>query len=327
MRKLYFLVPGTTQRFGGGGLWAELKILKLAQPLCEAAIVTYQQREADTLFLDDLLAAGISPQEVIFVVSWGFHVPKLVQKLRQYPVVYHAHSSGYGFSIPARVPIWCVSRNTVGYWGQKALNAPIAYLPNHISEAFCDRNQIRDIDVLVQARKSSPYLLTQLVPALEDRVRVVLLDHYVEDLAELFNRAKVYLYDSAHYWGQQGVSEGFGLPPLEALACGCQVFSSVNGAIADYLDPGINAQKLSVYSTAYDIERILAAVQHPVKPLPESVFQPYRAPAIQQRLAILLQETNQFFDHIATHPRDIPPAPAAILGWAKRWARRLKGWL
>nr|WP_231599416.1 glycosyltransferase [Crocosphaera watsonii] len=44
-----------------------------------------------------------------------------------------------------------------------------------------------------------------------------------------FNRSKVYLYDSAEYWAQQRVSEGFGLQPMEALACGCQVFSSING--------------------------------------------------------------------------------------------------
>ena len=32
--------------------------------------------------------------------------------------------------------------------------------------------------------------------------------------------AAVVLYDSADYWRGRGVSEGFGLPPLEALACG-----------------------------------------------------------------------------------------------------------
>jgi len=54
-------------------------------------------------------------------------------------------------------------------------------------------------------------------------------------MAGLFKQ--VYLYDSAEYWAQQRVSEGFGLQPMEALACGCQVFSSVNGGLSDYLDP------------------------------------------------------------------------------------------
>lgn len=78
MRHLYFLLPGTSKRYACGGLFAELKTLKLAQKLCSAEVVTYEQREPDTLFLDDLLqrpnlASGI------FVISWGFHVPKLAQ--------------------------------------------------------------------------------------------------------------------------------------------------------------------------------------------------------------------------------------------------------
>jgi glycosyltransferase involved in cell wall biosynthesis len=47
-------------------------------------------------------------------------------------------------------------------------------------------------------------------------------------LAQLFNSSKIYLYDSAEYWVVKGLTEGLGLPPLEALACGCIVFSSVN---------------------------------------------------------------------------------------------------
>jgi hypothetical protein len=47
------------------------------------------------------------------------------------------------------------------------------------------------------------------------------------------------------------------------MACGCQVFSSVNGALADYLDPGFNCEAIGTYSTAYDVERILAALRLP----------------------------------------------------------------
>jgi glycosyltransferase involved in cell wall biosynthesis len=73
-----------------------------------------------------------------------------------------------------------------------------------------------------------------------------LINSFVDDLSKLFNRSKVYLYDSAEYWAQQRVSEGFGLQPMEALACGCQVFSSINGGLSDYLDPGFNCYKIAV---------------------------------------------------------------------------------
>ena len=68
MRHLYFLVPGTGKRFHCGGLFAELKTLKLAQQICSAEVVTYDQREADTLFLDDLLQQP-NLNDSIFVIS------------------------------------------------------------------------------------------------------------------------------------------------------------------------------------------------------------------------------------------------------------------
>jgi glycosyltransferase involved in cell wall biosynthesis len=302
MRKLYFLVPGTTGKFRCGGLFAELKILELAREICPVFLVTYRQAEENTLFLDDLIKAG-PLVDGIFVVSWGFDVPKLVRRLKGQRLIYHAHSANYGFRLPSEVPIVTVSRNTMGYWGQHAPNSLIYYLPNQISEEFSDRHLPRDIDILVQARKSSNYLINALVPALQKRFNVVVIDSFVEDLALLFNRSKVYLYDSAEYWAQQRVTEGFGLPPMEAMACGCRVFSSVNSALADYLDPGFNCQKIAGYSLGYDLDRITQAITAE-KPwvMPEDFLTPYRREAIVPRLETILQEINRFFDHPGISP-------------------------
>jgi glycosyltransferase involved in cell wall biosynthesis len=295
MRKLYFLVPGTGGKFACGGLWAELKTLNLAQQICPADVVTYRQREKDTLFLDDILQQQ-NLDNTIFVISWGFDVAKLATKLQPYNVVYHAHSSGYGFTLPASIPIITVSRNTMGYWGQMSPNSLIYYLPNQISEDFCNLNLNRDIDVLVQKRKSSEYLIQQLIPALQKRCNVFVVDSYVEDLAKLFNRTKVYLYDSAEYWAMQRVSEGFGLQPMEAMACGCQVFSSINGGLSDYLDPGFNCYKIAGYSKEYDVQRIMNVVETGKVFVPEHFFAEYRAENITQRLQTILLDINSFFD-------------------------------
>jgi glycosyltransferase involved in cell wall biosynthesis len=296
MRKLYFLVPGTGGKFACGGLWAELKTLSLAKQVCEADVVTYRQREKNTLFLEDLLKKK-NLDDVIFVISWGFDIAKLAAKLKNYNVVYHAHSSGYRFTIPSSIPIITVSRNTLGYWGQRSPNSLIYYLPNQISDEFNNLNLERDIDVLVQTRKSSDYLIHKLIPALQKRCNVKVIDSYVEDLATLFNRTKVYLYDSAEYWALQGVSEGFGLQPMEALACGCQVFSSVNGGLSDYLDPEFNCYKIAGYSKEYDLERILNVIKKPIlTPLSESFFDEYRTQNILKRLTVILQDINHFFD-------------------------------
>jgi len=309
MRKLYFLLPGTTNKFACGGLWAELKTLKLAQQVCDAEVVTYRQREPEHLWLDDLLKSSSGSGAIanpisnaIFVMSWGFDVAKLAPRLKNFNAIYHAHSAGYGFNLPAAVPIITVSRNTLGYWGQRSPHSLLYYLPNQISEQFQiqpDQNWgDRDIDVLVQARKSSSYLLNQLIPALQTKCRVQVIDRYVEDLETLFKRTKVYLYDSAEYWAVQGVSEGFGLQPMEAIACGCQVFSSVNHGLSDYLDPAFNCYKIAGYSQEFDVQRILKVIQNSPKLfLSNSILEEYRSANIIYRLEIILEEINDFFDH------------------------------
>jgi glycosyltransferase involved in cell wall biosynthesis len=306
MRKLLFLLPGTTQKFNCGGLFAELKTIELAKQICPVEIVTYRQREPDKLFLDDLLKQPPQPDN-IFVVSWGFDVPKLVARLQGYPTIYHAHSAEYGFRLPARIPIVSVSRNTLGYWGQRSPHSLLYYLPNQISDEFSDRHESRSIDVLVHARKSSDYLLKQLIPALKPHCQVKVIDGFVDSLADLFNRSRVYLYDSAEYWATQGVTEGFGLQPLEAIACGCQVFSSVNHGLSDYLDPGFNCHKIAGFSTAYDVERILAVVKSeaPINDR-EALVAEYRTANILSRLNVILTEINRFFDRTGSSSSDLP---------------------
>ncbi|MEI6064152.1 MAG: glycosyltransferase [Pseudanabaena sp. ELA748] len=312
MRRLYFLLPGTTNKFACGGLWAELKTLELAKKVCPAEVVTYRQREKGILWLDDLLSSDDTFRaldDAIFVVSWGFDVAKLAPKFKNLNLVYHAHSANYGFNLPASVPIITVSRNTLGYWGQRSPHALIYYLPNEISDKFQDVKNWgdRDIDVLVQARKSSSYLMTQLIPALQKQCRVEVIDRYVENLEESFNRSKVYLYDSAEYWAVQGVTEGFGLQPMEALACGCQVFSSVNHGLSDYLDPAFNCYKIAGYSQEFDVQRILKVLNSDQKlSLSSTVLNEYRANNIIYRLQVILEEINEFFDHKQTYQGNIP---------------------
>jgi glycosyltransferase involved in cell wall biosynthesis len=296
MRQLYFLLPGTTKKFACGGLWAELKTLELAKEICHAEVVTYRQREPNTLFLDDLLQKR-EQRDAIFVMGWGFDVAKLAPKLKAFHSIYHAHSSGYGFRLPAQVPIVTVSRNTLGYWGQRSPHSLLYYLPNEISAQFHNAHQPRDIDVLIHARKSSQYLLNTLVPVLEQRCNVFVVRGFIDDFAVLFNRAKIYLYDSAEYWALQNVSEGFGLQPLEAMACGCQVFSSVNGGLSDYLDPGFNCHKIAGYSVDYDLQRILSAIHtDQTVEVSENLLAEYRRENILKRLEIILKDLNAFFD-------------------------------
>ena len=282
------LVPGTSQRFRCGGLSVELQTARLVSSLCETELVTYRERHQDHPFLDDLLN-GESPQrQVLWIVSWGFDVPALVRRLRGHRVAYHAHSSGYGFTLPPGVPVLAVSRNTLGYWGDRCPRNPLLLVPNAIEPAWLERGargsaERRPIDVLVQARKSSRYVQEQLVPALRQRgLRVEVQSGWVDDLVDLFNRSCVYLYDSAEYWRGRGVTEGFGLPPLEAMACGCVVFSSLNHALADHGDPGRMVHQIGCGRLAFDVPRVENAVRDPAA---------WRPPAAA--LNALLEESSE----------------------------------
>ena len=325
-------MPGTTGRFRCGGLLVELQSARLVAELVPTQLVTYRQREPDHPFLADLLRQEAAPGRALWIVSWGFDVPRLLARLRGRPVAYHAHSSGYGFDLPAGVPVLAVSRNTLGYWGDRAPRSPLLLVPNALEPKWLERGRRhgdgqRPIDVLVQRRKSSAYLLKQLVPALRARGLVVQVQEgWVDDLVELFNSAKVVLYDSADYWRGRGVSEGFGLPPIEALACGCVVFSSFNHALADSLDPGVLGHQLGAGSLAGDVERIEAAAADPDRwrPTPAALaplLEGCSEAALRARWATALAEVNGHWDRLlAGEPPLRSPAP-----WRLRWGQGLAG--
>ena len=302
-RNLYFVFP--EMNINSGGHIAQLKFMSIAQSLCSVQPVTYRRKEKDVLFLDEVIK-DISAANNIYVIHWGPDIPQLLTKLKHFNVVYFAHSTGYKFKIPQKVPIITVSKHSQAYWGRFAPNNLIFYLPNEISDKYYNQHRERSIDVLVQKRKSSQYLIEKLVPALNPHCNLTLIDYWVDDLATIFNQTKVYLYDSTEYWVQAKASEGFGLPPLEAMACGCTIFSSINDALSDYLDPLFNCYKLRVYSQEYDVQRILSAVENWHDREDIDLVNNYRLPLIKERFCQILTEINQFFDHQKSYEANIP---------------------
>ncbi|MCP9890758.1 glycosyltransferase family 1 protein [Cyanobium sp. Aljojuca 7D2] len=347
MRPLRFLVPGTTGRYRCGGLLVGQQTARLLADLVPTELVTYRQREEGLPFLNDLLRAeplgAAAANQALWIVSWGFDVPRQLRALRGRPAAYHAHSSGYGFRLPPGVPVLAVSRNTLGYWGQWASRNPLFLVPNALGASWIANGNRphnrpphnpggRTIDVLVQRRKCSAYVLERLVPALRALgLRVEVQDGWVEDLVGLFNSATVVLYDSADHWRCSGVSEGFGLPPVEALACGCVLFSSFNHALADTLDPGGMAHQIGAGTLAADVERIAAAVADPAAWLPpprqlEELLDELSEPRLRERWRQALIAINAHLDRLqAGEPPLLAPSLARLRleRWRQRFGKRL----
>jgi hypothetical protein len=234
------------------------------------------------------------PGDTLFVGGWGPDVEMLARVVPQ-NFVYWANSVGWAMSLPRFTPVLCASRFSMGCWGELAPSSPVYYLPNPLVDEFRNLQTERDIDVLVQTRKMSSYVLEVLIPRLTDiGVRAYVQEEPVPSMAALYNRSKVYIYDSRDYWIERGVSEGFGLPPLEALACGCAVFSSVNAGLSDFVDPLFVGQKVGVFSVDFDMQRVVNALSTTPASV-DSLVEHYRAPAIASRWLVIAAELRRFF--------------------------------
>jgi len=263
------------------------------------------------------------------VVTWGPHVQGLVERLAGRRVVYYAQSTGWKMALPDRVPILCLSRYILAYWMQHALRNPL-FLLGPVLEPDCrDLGLERDFDVLFHERKSTSYVREALVPALQERLRVHVVREFVPraEMFRLYNRSKTYLYSSSP--NAEGWVEGFGFQPLEALVCGCAVFSNLHGGLADYLDPEMNAHKLVTWSLAYDVERIERAV-HEGPPASDvsDLERYYSVAAFHERVGRFLPVLADFFERAESTEPDIQahtPAPVFPPGrpWPLRAASRV----
>jgi glycosyltransferase involved in cell wall biosynthesis len=140
----------------------------------------------------------------------------------------------------------------------------VAYIPPPLNPVFAPGSAKRDIDVLVHTRKQSRYCLDRLLPALgQSKLRLKVLTAWVsqQTLAQLLGRTKIFLYHTPHFFRlrRQHFGEGFGLPALEALACGAHVATNSLGGVNDFLDQR-NATKLLSRDAAEDCARIAEAV-------------------------------------------------------------------
>jgi len=155
-----------------------------------------------------------------------------------------------GRSLERASRIACVSRAIAdeAVRGFAVDRAKIEIVPNGVDEFFSPGGEEGDyilfagtleprkgVDALIDAWRSLPAPRPRLVLCGDRGWGVTIPDDvevtgYVtrERLRELYRGAKAFVYPSRY--------EGFGIPPLEAMACGAPVIATRTGAIPDYLD-------------------------------------------------------------------------------------------
>jgi glycosyltransferase involved in cell wall biosynthesis len=157
-----------------------------------------------------------------------------------------------GPSLQSASFVACVSQS-VADEAMRSFSVPaakIAIVPNGVDDFFSPGGEEEDyilyagtleprkgLDVLFGAWRTLPRPRPRLVlcgaPGWKTRVPTedgIEVTGYVsrERLRELYRRARVFVYPSLY--------EGFGIPPLEAMACGAPVIATRTGAIHEYAE-------------------------------------------------------------------------------------------
>ena len=267
MPKHWFLQPSMEDPFYVCGGWQIFnRTCELAGRMRETELVTYRHREAGHRYLDDVPRSELN--EGIVWLYWSAHVRELAERLAGCPrVVLYGMNEDYGRHFgqitPPRWPIVALSRFVAAHYAVRDPWRLIHHLGPALHPDAANRRCPRDIDVLVHVRKTTSYLRNELIPALEGRLAVRVLREWVpqEEMLELLNRSRTYLYWVHKQIHGMWIYEGFGMQPLEAIVCGATPVANAYGGLSDYLEAPYNSRKIGVHSLEYDVLQIERAAR------------------------------------------------------------------
>jgi hypothetical protein len=282
MSTTYFLLPSTSPTLAGGGQLAAIRMVECLKPEFDVALATYREPCDGVAFFPDLITKPLDSGDR-FVMLWGYDVPLLSALLRDRPWLYWAHSVGYDFTIPDGVPILGVSAHSLAYWAERGSH-PLGLLANVLPDEFTHSAQPRNIDVLAFHRKSGPELLSVCALLAETDLTVHVINGWIPSVADLYQRSKIFLYDARAHWRTAGVSEGFGLHILEALASGCHVRVAPTSAAVELLTPGENWSQFGLTDPATEAATIVSMIDA-ISNVPSAGAERFRAPQIRQQWA------------------------------------------
>ena len=161
-RPIAILVPRRAAETYSGGHLTQLRLAETLASLADVMVIEYDIRRAQ-----DAVERYREVLNVSFVICGvGSHIERLAALLTSERVVYWANSVGWFNSLDSGIPILAASRYTLGYLGEICPASFLAYLPNPLSDEFTNERRQRTIDVLVQRRRCSRYVLDVFVPEL-----------------------------------------------------------------------------------------------------------------------------------------------------------------
>ncbi len=336
-RKHWFLQPSLEDSFYICGGWQIFnRAADLIGKIREAEVITYRERETGARHLDDVpreeLAKGI------LWVTWQSHVTELSRRLEGFEhVVLYAQNIDFGATAgqitPTAWPIVCLSRYIAADYAIREPWRHLPVLPPVLHPAARNTGSARDIDVLVHKRKNVPYVRNELIDAVASRCNTEVLDRWIDqkEFLGLLGRSKVYLYWNHQF--MEGIYEGFGMQPLEAIACGAFPVSNAYGGLGDYLEAPWNSLKIGTWNLDFDVHQILGAVRDHdgANPGEKTAQEQYSEERFYERYASLEASLFDYFDFLDAHggaPQTFavkpppPPLHRRPYEWLYRTSRR-----
>ena len=302
----------------GGGHLNTLRFAELLGRHRPVKLMSYAKREDGVPFLDDELP-GLAESDWRLMLTWGPHVQGHLEQLHgRLPLAYYQQSVDWDIELPPDVPVVSMSKFMMTWAQRRWPSSPNLYLPPVLPRSCHDHGVERDIDVLVVPRKQPHYVLEDLVPRLEPKCNVHVLDRFVprDELYALMNRAKVYLYAFApqlcpHVAGGWRLMEGISTQDLEASACGCTVVTDLRGGQGDFVEPEVHGHRLMAHSPAWDVEQILRAVAAHPQPggaaYRAHLYEHYGEAAFDRRALAMLDFFDRFAAFCAINPPNVEP--------------------
>ncbi len=307
-------------------------MLRLAESLSavsETILVSYEEKEKDVFFLPDCWTK-LKEEGFVLILSWGGSVNPIFERYGdKLPMIYFMKGQDFGDQPPIHVPVISNCQYLLAKAQQEwPLNLQL-YLPELIEDSCSFKPGDRDIDVLIHARKQSPYILNTLVPALiEEGLQVQVQEAYIsaDEMYTLYNRAKVYLYAfepmrTDHHPDGYRWMEGSATQTLEAMACGCQLMTNFRGGMVDFIEPPLIGRKITCFSPEWDVHQVKKTLslfdEKVAREQSQRIHERYGKEKYQHRLQSIHAYLNDYFQFMdANQPNpDAFQLPRPLRSW------------
>jgi len=195
-----------------------------------------------------------------------------------------------------------------------AVRVGLGYQSSHIRRLDGIRRRKRTILVAARGERLKNFAYSkQILAQLQDEsiIKVIAFgsegSHLVRDLKNVEFHARptddelCALYNQAQFFLQTSLHEGFSLPPIEAMACGCVPILTEATGNKEYIDDQKNCVVIPLDNVSAAVAQILAAMDSSTKSLKDVIMQGFKT-AERYNWDVAHHQMEKFLNAIVARP-------------------------